>query len=214
MEGNIYELLYMIRMKNAEALEELFLLHRKSIETEIAIQLAKNRSIASFRDDLLIEAQVGLVKAVEYFRNDQGCSFSSFANLIIRRRLSQEAKRCRMNLSENGNPILSLDYEMDENHQYSNLIPAADRMGDPVYRFRFNEAARRMKKTESAMNDAEKQVLQAWKEGGTYAMYSEKFGITCRQYERRLTNVKKKMVAAIKDEPVPKSMRKTSPAKL
>ena len=216
MKTNLYELLYMIRMKSAEALEELFLFYKKGMDYEIASLSAKNQIVASFKDDLLIEAQIALVRAVDHYRFDQKCTFNSFAQLIVRRRIGQAAKRFVLGAFENGLMTYSLDYEYeaDENQSYTNLLRAKDLLGDPVYRLHYNEAARRVKRAVSSLNDTERKVLDAWIEGGTYAMCSEKIGITVRQYERRLNTVKRKMIVAARDEPVSKTVQKRSAAGL
>lgn len=208
-DRNVYELLYMIRMKSAEALEELFRMYRKGIEIEVNQQIARYRVITAFHDDIVLEAQIGLMRAVEYYRFDQGCAFTTFVWLVVRRRISQYARRLRLSLMENGATSLSLDYETELNPHFSNLIAAKESLNDPVFRMRYNEASRRVREAAAKLNADEKRVLSSWIEGGTYAVCSERIGITCRQYERKLAGVKKKMIAAAKGQPELKRIRKT-----
>ncbi len=213
--SNIYELLYMIRMKNAAALEELFHLCRRTIDTEINTQISRYRGLSTYREDLLIEAQVGLLRAAEYYRCDQGCTFISFAGVIVHRRIVQAAKHCRLMMGEHGMYPMSLNCtDGDDAVTFSNLIPSRDRMSDPVFRLHFNEAARRMKDAEEKLSDREREVFSTWAEGGTYLMKAEKLGMTYRQYEGRLARIKRKMIAAVLDDPVIKPVQETQSAKL
>ena len=213
--ANIYELLYMIRMKNAEALEELFHLCRRTIDTEINTQISKYRGLSTYREDLLIEAQIGLLRAAEYYRSDQGCTFISFAGVIVHRRIIQAAKHCRLMMGEHGMYPMSISTaDGDDAVTFSNLIPSRDRMSDPVFRFHFNEAARRMKEAEGNLSEKEREIFETWTEGGTYLMKAEKLGMTYRQYEGRLARIKRKMIAAVRDDPVIKPVRETQSAKL
>ena len=102
----------------------------------------------------------------------------------------------------------------DDAVTFTNLIPSRDRMSDPVFRLHFNEAARRMKDAEKKLSDREREVFSTWTEGGTYLMKAEKLGMTYRQYEGRLARIKRKMIAAVLDDPVIKPVQETQSAKL
>lgn len=203
MAANMYELLYMIRMKNAEALEELFYEYRRCIDAEIASQISRHSVLRSFRDDLMIEGQVGIVRAAECYRPDQACKFSSFAAVVIHRRIQQAAKHFRILAAEHGMNPLSLDLcDADMNAPFTNLIPARDCLSDPEYRLHYNEAKRRMNETVGKMNDTERKILHSWTEGGSYVMKAEKMGMTYRQYEGKLGRVRRKVFSAVRDEAV------------
>ncbi len=201
MAANMYELLYMIRMKNAEALEEMFCEYKRCIDAEVAGQISRHGILRSFRDDLMIEGQIGIVRAAECYRQDQPCKFSSFVNVVIHRRIQQAAKHFRLLAAEHGLNPLSLDLcDTDMSAPYTNLLPAKDWMGNPEYRLHYNEAQRRMDAAVRKMNDTERKILHSWTEGGSYVMKAEKMGMTYRQYEGKLGRVKRKVFSAVREE--------------
>lgn len=215
MAANTYELLYMIRMKNAEAMEELFEVFRRCIEAEIAVQISRYQVLHTFRDDLTIEGQVGLVHAAECYRESPKCRFTSFATVVIHRRIQQAAKHYRLAAAEHGLNPLSLDLsDADMSASFTNLIPTRDKLSDPEFRLYYNEAKRRMKRAVQKLNPMERRILYSWTEGGSYVMKAERLGMTYRQYEGKLGRVKRKVLAAVNDEVAVKSMREMTSAVL
>ncbi len=215
MAANTYELLYMIRMKNAEALEELFELFRRCIDAEVVNQISRYQVLRSFRDDLTIEGQVGIVHAAECYRETPACRFTSFATIVIHRKIRQAARHYRIEAAEHGLNPLSLDLnDADMSAAFTNLIPTRDRLSDPEFRLHYNEAKRRMKQAVRKMNHTEREILYSWTEGGSYVMKAEQMGMTYRQYEGKLGRVKRKILNAVNGESPSKSMREMTPAGL
>lgn len=215
MAANTYELLYMIRMKNAEAMEELFEVFRRCIDAEIAVQISRYQVLRTFRDDLTIEGQIGIVHAAECYRETPACRFTSFATVVIHRRIRQAAKHYRLAAAEHGLNPLSLDLnDADMSAAFTNLIPTKDRLSDPEFRLHFNEAKRRMKQAVQKMNRTERRILYSWTEGGSYVMKAEQMGMTYRQYEGKLGRVKRKVLDAVKGDAPSKSMREMTTAGL
>ena len=215
MTANTYELLYMIRMKNAEAMEELFEVFRRCIDAEIAVQISRYQVLRTFRDDLTIEGQVGIVHAAECYRESPACRFTSFATIVIHRRIRQAAKHFRLAAAEHGLNPLSLDLsDTDMSAGFTNLIPTKDKLSDPEFHLYYNEAKRRMKRAVRKLNPMERKVLYTWTEGGSYVMKAERLGMTYRQYEGKLGRIKRKVLAAVNDDVVSKSVREMTSAVL
>ena len=195
---NYSELLYLARMKDNHAIRSLLEAFEMQINFEVGAQTAKYNVPAYYRDDLVLEGQLCVMRAVEYFREDRDCRFSSFTNMIIRRRIQQVVRGLVQQWS-NYQPY-TLDAELDDKPAMTNLLRTNDMMSDPVYRMHFNEAWNRMDQTVQQLSSKEQEILHTWLEGGTYEMRSEKLGLTYRQYEGRLRRLRKKLFDAVWSE--------------
>ena len=71
-----------------------------------------------------------------------------------------------------------------------------------------------MKRAVRKLNPMERKVLYTWTEGGSYVMKAERLGMTYRQYEGKLGRIKRKVLAAVNDDVVSKSVREMTSAVL
>ena len=194
---NYDELLYMVRMKDESSLKELLQRLQGPIEIGINRQVAVFPAIVHYREDLRMEAQISILRAIESYQEDVACSFLTFATVVINNRIKQCSRRIARNNSGMNVNTVSLDAETEEISAMSNLIASRDSLGLPEYRLRFNEAHERYNECRSRMSETEEKICDAWIEGGTYIMESGKLGMTVRQYEHRLRRVKQKVKDAV-----------------
>lgn len=197
---NFNELIYMIRMNDETALKELIGCLKGTIEYGITSVSERNVSLWSYREDLRIEALVSLMKAIETYQDDLNCSFGTYAAVVLKNRIKQQAGRMIKNNSYMMLNTESLDVCNEEMPGMSNLLASKDMMSVPEYRMRFNEAYDRYLAARDTMSVREKEVCDAWIEGGTYVMESGKLGMSIRQYEHQLRRVRNKVKEAVADE--------------
>ena len=192
---NIYELLYQMRMDDEYAgilLEEEF---KPLLISCVNERLSSNlRGSRLFFDDLYQEALMGLLEAVETYREDKSAAFTTYSKIIIENKLKNYTRE----LLRKTDVPLELQISLDEMYsvngeQYTLNVKSNDLMRNPEYRLQVIESRNNIEKAIMSMNVAEREVLFVWHEGYQYAEAANKLNISTKTYDGRLYRVRKKL---------------------
>ena len=194
---NMNELLYMVRMKDEWALEKIFSEMVIGLEAELSSLIKIYRPLNIYRDELKQEEMVSVIIAIENYRPERECSFQSYAAMIARRQMWHTLRKLNHQFISGFNSTLLLDDVMMDQNSFINLMISRDVLSNPVYRLEMREAEQRINETIDGMNNSEKQILNSWLTGRKFTEESKRLGLTYKQYESRLSRVRKKVHSAL-----------------
>ena len=196
--NNIYELLYMVRMRDEYALHEIMKMMERKIRSHVNSAIARCRKLIIYRDDMVQEGMILLMKGIEYYREGSGATFNTYLEKIIRNMIIQYMQRTGRCYDSAYAKLVSLDEMTEGNPDYFGFLTTRDDLSDPVYYLEYMEAMRRCEEAICALNPIQKETAITWIEGGTYAERMERIGLTSyKQYESRLSRVRKKVYEAV-----------------
>lgn len=145
-------------------------------------------------EDILQEGMLGLYKAIKSYSPSKGVSFSSFANLCIKRQIQTAVRRA----SSQKSLILSTAFpitgnlEQDEDEEDEVIIPSFEQT--PEERIISRETIKEMKKQiKSKLSQMELEVFSKYLDGKTYKEISLETGLTFKSIDNALTRIKKKL---------------------
>ncbi|MBR2990092.1 MAG: sigma-70 family RNA polymerase sigma factor [Solobacterium sp.] len=199
MENN-YELIYMSRQGDEWSLTALFEEFKPFFLSLIGDILQYNPRYASLREDMMEETKLSVLDALEYYREDQDCQFSTFVYLLARRRLLSMVRyyqaKARIPLRE----LTEVDGLVMDNGAAYDVIKSENDMNDPVYYTRYMDAYRRFRTTVEGMRAVDQEVIRMYMEGVCYKEAGARLGLSARSYDGRLQRIKKKIRRAIMDD--------------
>ncbi|MBQ9327225.1 MAG: sigma-70 family RNA polymerase sigma factor [Solobacterium sp.] len=190
---NVYELLYMIRMKNEWAMNRLCAHMNEMVVIEVNHLIKEYAPLVRYRDDMIQEGQIVVARAIETYRNDRFCSFYTYVTLAVRRRLWQVIHTLNTQAEFGFSGTVEYEEDSDMMMAATNLAASPQMLWRPEYHLAYNEAYHRLEQMVQTLSEDEKRVLDTWIEGGTYTMNCEKLGLTYKQYDGRLNRLKKKV---------------------
>ena len=122
MEYNDFELIYMAKEKNEEAIEMLYdkykpLLDKKARECYL---LCKNKGLEY--NDFLQEAMIGFEEAIFSFDLNSNTLFYTFVNICVDRQLNTILAKLNRKKHKLLNEAISLDYTYEDNFSISNYV--------------------------------------------------------------------------------------------
>ncbi|MBO7702847.1 MAG: hypothetical protein J6S26_00270 [Solobacterium sp.] len=196
---NIYELLYMVHMNDRWSLQWMLVKLRPVIEVSVSTVLATHPRLAAYHDDMVQEAQLAILSAIDTYRDDRGASFRTYAGTLIKRRIWSFVRAITSSMDFISREIYLEGRTYCDLPEVRNNVTANSWMNDPVYMLRYHEAEERFVKLVNSMKDREVQILKTWIEGGTYEMHRESLGLTYKQYEGRLRRIRRKVYRAVLD---------------
>lgn len=145
-------------------------------------------------EDILQEGMLGLYKAIKSYSPSKGVSFSSFANLCIKRQIQTAVRRA----SSQKSLILSTAFpitgnlEQDEDEEDEVIIPSFEQT--PEERIISRETIKEMKKQiKSKLSQMELEVFSKYLDGKTYKEISLETDLTFKSIDNALTRIKKKL---------------------
>ncbi|MCR5371929.1 MAG: sigma-70 family RNA polymerase sigma factor [Solobacterium sp.] len=197
---NKYELIYMSRCGDEWAFTALFDQFRPMFTSLINEILLHNPLYENFREDMMQEAKIGLMDALNYYREDRNCRFATFVYLLVKRRLLSALRYHRAKSRVPLNNITALDGLVMENGSTYDVYRSPDDLGSPEYWVRYKAAYERLQETMASMRDIDRRVMYMWADEKGYAEAGEKLGMTPRSYDARLRRVKKTVRSAVLGE--------------
>ena len=93
--------------------------------------------------------------------------------------------------------MYSLDSMISENNPAIETLEQKNRLSDPEYVLRMNQARDRLMEQISKLNPREQQVLLSWMNGNSYSSSAQEMGITPKQFDGRKQRVRKKIKKSI-----------------
>ncbi|MBQ1383464.1 MAG: sigma-70 family RNA polymerase sigma factor [Solobacterium sp.] len=197
---NKYELIYMSRSGDEWAFTALFDQFRPMFTSLINEILLHNPLYENFREDMMQEAKIGLMDALNYYREDRNCRFATFVYLLVKRRLLSALRYHRAKSRVPLSSITALDGLVMENGSTYDVYRSPDDLGSPEYWVRYKAAYERLQETMASMRDIDRRVMYMWAEEKGYTEAGEKLGMTPRSYDARLRRVKKTVRSAVLGE--------------
>lgn len=199
MNSNAYELLYMSRMCDEWAQKALFLQSRQMQKTMIQVIIARFRPYRIYEDDMLQEADLALIYAMDSYREDRQCSFKTFLSLLTKRRVWTALRHYSTDSLVQMHDTLTLHSQVSEDEPYYETFEQKDPLSNPEYRLHFNDAVNRLNETVETLSNEEKQILDFWITEQPYQKACDAMGVSYKAYDGRLQRVRKKIRSAVFD---------------
>ena len=197
---NKYELIYMSRSGDEWAFSALFDQFRPMFTSLINEILRHNPLYENFREDMMQEAKIGLMDALNYYREDRNCKFATFVYLLVKRRLLSALRYHRAKSRVPVSCLSAIDGMVMENGSTYDVCRTTGDLGDPVYYIRYKAAYERLQDTMASMRDIDRRVIYMWADEEGYDEAGKKLGLSPRSYDARLRRVKKTVRSAVLGE--------------
>ena len=183
-----------------EALLERFHAGEREIEDYLLNkykELVKKKARARFllggdNDDLVQEGMIGLFKAIRDYRADRGTSFRTFAGLCIDRQIATAIESSRRQKHQLLNTAVPLDGEPIQEEKFISFAISPEELLIE----RENQEARR-EEIRRLLSPMEKQVMDLYSEGLSYADIAETLGKSVKSVDNTLRRIRSK----IRDNP-------------
>ena len=166
---------------------------------------AKARSyflIGADNDDIIQEGMIGLYKAIRDFKADRNVSFRAFAEICITRQIITAIKAATRQKQMPLNSYVSLNKPIytDESERTLMDVLSSLSVSDPEELFVTKETYSGLQGAlEEILSDLEWRVLQAYLEGDSYAIMSERIGRDMKSIDNALQRVKRKVEEYLKE---------------
>ncbi len=147
-------------------------------------------------DDLVQEGMIGLFNAVRDYNPDKEASFSSFAELCVKRQIFTAIKTAGRQKHIPLNTYVSLNKPIDDEQPDITLSDtiAAPVLSDPETLYIRNENLRAVEaEIEEKLTDLEKRVLILHLQGMSYSEISEIINKPAKSIDNALQRIKKKL---------------------
>lgn len=134
-EPNDFELLYMIHQKDDDSLKILLNRYQNTIWAIVHSMVPRPRPSELDLDDLFQEGQLGLLDAIDAYRDDKETFFGSFARVCIERQIRSYIRKTRSQSYRILSRASSLDapiYE-EEDLTLMDTLAVQNKSMDPVY---------------------------------------------------------------------------------
>ena len=192
---NDYELLYMVRTKDANALE-LLLKKYEQYMSYLMIKQFEPDGITS-KEDLQQECRILLLSLVESYREDQDCRFLTYLVNGVRNRIGNRNRVHQR--STKGIKFVSLDSCVNEEAGgfLIDLIDPKNAFYQPEYEWRYADLVEALRNMLMSLSEKEKMVWSLMNEKLGYEEAARIMGITRKQFDNLRLRLKKKIVFTI-----------------
>ncbi len=197
--GNLYELLYMIRMRDEEALNILVEQSRPHLKMTLRQLLGIFRRFYSSFDDLLQEAMILQVQTVDLYSELRG-GYAGYMHVVTRNSMLRYIRHETAD-SRNEGLTCSMDgWMVNENESYYDYVAQTDHLSEAPFRIRFDEALRHVMDEIAAMGRDERGAFFCMQEDLSYVQGARKLGLEQKRYDYCLQKVRRRIrKAAMKD---------------
>ncbi|MCI9000845.1 MAG: RNA polymerase sporulation sigma factor SigH [Clostridia bacterium] len=161
----------------------------------VNMKASKFFMIGAERDDMVQEGLIGLYKATKSFNAEKQNSFKTFANLCIERQLITALKTSNRQKNIPLNSAFSLNtaaYEENDDVSVMDILEAKT-TEDPAEMITKQEYYESIEnKINESLSDFERQVLDYYKQGKSYAAIAEKLGTKVKSVDTAIQRIRKK----------------------
>ena len=192
---NDYELLYMVRAKDTNALE-LLLKKYEQYMSYLMVKQFEPDGITS-KEDLQQECRILLLSLVESYREDQDCRFLTYLVNGVRNRIGNRNRIHQR--STKGIKFISLDSCVNEEAGGAliDLIDPKNAFYQPEYEWRYADLVEALRNMLMSLSEKEKMVWSLMNEKLSYEEAARIMGITRKQFDNLRLRLKKKIVFTI-----------------
>ena len=194
---NTNELLYMSRMCDSYAQTALFQQFAGLLKHIVLNNLATNRKYMAYEDDIQQEAWLGLLTAIERYREDKDATFITFMCLVVRRRIWNALKTIGGQDISFQFETTNIDGTIDDSERVVDTIAQRNPMYDPEYYMHYADAEKRFIELKKKMTPWELKILEQWIKGSTYEEAAKALDLSKKSYEYYKRVLKKKIVHAV-----------------
>ena len=192
------ELLYMIRQQDDWAVENLLNKYKPMICGMIfKLSQLDSCSVSSeaYKEDLEQESRMMLIGAAENYREDYPCSFKTYLQNCLRKRLLTIYRHSQCSSDAAFYACDSLDTMVGEDRGMykADTLASNDRFFDPVYRFTLNEAAKQVKQLRRYFTPNEWQILCLSLDNTSYQEAAAILNISRKSYGNQLGRIRRKL---------------------
>lgn len=192
------ELLYMIRQQDDWAVENLLNKYKPMICGMIFKLSQLDSCLVSseaYKEDLEQESRMMLIGAAENYREDYPCSFKTYLQNCLRKRLLTIYRHSQCSSDAAFYACDSLDTMVGEDRGMykADTLASNDRFFDPVYRFTLNEAAKQVKQLRRYFTPKEWQILCLSLDNTSYQEAAAILNISRKSYGNQLGRIRRKL---------------------
>lgn len=152
--------------------------------------------VGSEKDDMLQEGYIGLYKAVKSFDKEKQNSFKTFAGLCIERQMITAVKNSNRQKHIPLNSSLSLNsgaYDEDDDTEVMEILDTRKTGEDPLDIVTKKEYFTVVENAiDDSLSDFEKNVLQHYKNGESYAEIAQKLQSKVKSVDTAIQRIRKK----------------------
>lgn len=161
----------------------------------VNMKASKFFMVGAERDDMVQEGLIGLYKATKSFNAQKQNSFKTFANLCIERQLITALKTSNRQKNIPLNSAFSLNtaaYEENDDVSVMDILEAKT-IEDPAEMITKQEYYESIEnQINESLSDFERQVLDYYKQGKSYAAIAEKLGTKVKSVDTAIQRIRKK----------------------
>lgn len=193
---NEYELLYLYRQKDENAQEMMVNQYHRLIWSIVYKFQGAMNHMGINKDDLFQEGMIGLLEAIESYREDLCVPFKNFACLCAERQMrSLIRKHSGLNYALLHTSV-SLDQSLVEEEQLMvrDTIATSDYTTDPVWMFHYRYNIEQLKEKTKDFSPLEKKVMYYRSQGYTYHEIAEKCNVNFKSVDNTIQKLKRKIV--------------------
>ena len=162
----------------------------------VSMKANKFFMVGSEREDIMQEGYIGLYKAVRSFDAEKQNSFKTFAGLCIERQLITAVKNSNRQKHIPLNSSLSLNasaYDEDEDTSVMEVLDMSKGAEDPLDIITKKEYFNLVEKSiDESLSKFERQVLNLYKNGESYAKIAEKLNSKVKSVDTAIQRIRKK----------------------
>lgn len=198
---NPYELLYMYRTGDPNALGMMTEAYGGFLNTLVEQTISSSPEFARDRDDLFMECLMALYDAVNCYRRDMDSSFSTFLTVLARRRIWRVLKPKLKNMYELSVREVFLEDAVTETECWYDVLSQQSGMYEPEFFTAYNELREKLDGMFLKMKSEDQRVLYSWMHGEPYKAASAKLGLSEKAYDGRLNRLRTRVRKAGRPEP-------------
>lgn len=199
MEFNDYELIYMAKEKNEDALKYLYekykpLLEKKARECS---KIIGNKGIEY--NDVLQECMIAFQEAIDVFDQDGKALFYTFVNLCVDRQLKSLITKTNRMKNKLFNESISLDNVYDNEESIVEFIKENNTNPEEVL-IDLDDESKLYDKIMDGLRDNEKEIFKLKVQGFNYIEIAEKLNKDAKSISNILYRIRNKVKRIINNE--------------
>lgn len=191
MSENMYELLYMSRQGDSYSLQALFSALENDLVVFVRTVISQYSLLEVYHEDLDQEARIALYQAVSGYREDRNCTFRTYANMVVKRRIWSVMRSYSRKTAVQFHKTCSLEENIGTlEKDRIEYITKIRNMEDPEYKIYYILALEKLNAYIGRLNKDERMILETWMNDGDRKECAKKLGCTDKSFSSRLSGLK------------------------
>ena len=193
---NVYELIYMSRLGDENALATLLSYCMPVIYKEVNKAIELNSKLRMYYEDLIQESIVTFYYSIDRYREDQEAKFTTFLMIVLQRKMITLTRGYLHSHTVGLHDTLSLDEVYQDSPLYD-YIESRNVLCNPVYNLHVQDCYDNVKKALKDLKPIEQEVFALWDLGLGYSEASKELGISYNAFDGHVQRIKKKLRKAV-----------------